>query len=62
MARTIYLALDRPDIQLAVKECAVHMATLVGRGWQRFKRLARYLKMHPRLVMMCGWHSRPGAA
>ena len=49
-ARANYLALDRPDIQYAVKECCRGMAAPVVGDRRKLKRLARYLLEVPRLV------------
>ena len=49
IARCNYLAPDRPDIAYAVKELARAMASPTLGDMQRFKRLGRYLKDHPRL-------------
>ena len=49
-ARANYLALDRPDIQFAVKESCRGMAAPVVGDRRKLKRLARYLLEVPRLV------------
>ena len=49
-ARANYLALDRPDIAYATKELCRDFGTPTKHSVERLKRLARYLKHHPRLV------------
>ena len=44
VARLNYLALDRPDIQYAVKEAAKRMSAPRAPDWKLLKRLGRYLK------------------
>ena len=48
MARANYLAMDRPEIQFATKECARSMSKPTIKGARRLKRLRRYLKGHLR--------------
>ena len=54
-ARANYLALDRPDIQYAVKEVCRGMAKPRKRDWRKLKRLARHLVSHPRTVLRYDW-------
>lgn len=49
-ARCNYLSTDRPDIQIAVKECCREMSKPTNKSMQRLTRVASYLKRHPRLV------------
>ena len=55
VARANYLANDRPDIQYAVKKLATNMASPTNRNWQELKRLGRYLKGKPRLIIKYDW-------
>ena len=55
VARCNYLSPDRPNIAYIVKELARAMATPTNGVLQRLKRLARYLKGKPRLVMQYNW-------
>ena len=55
VARCNYLSPDRPNIAYIVKELARAMATPTKGDLQRLKRLARYLKGRPRLVMQYKW-------
>ena len=55
VARANYLAADRPDIQFAVKKLATSMAAPTNANWQELKRLGRYLKGKPRLVIKYAW-------
>ena len=50
-ARANYLALDRIDIQYAVKEVCRGMAEPTKRDVRKLRRLGRYLKGRPRLVV-----------
>ena len=49
-ARANYLALDRSDIQYAVKEMCRGMAVPKERDWKKLKILGRYLVGAPRVV------------
>ena len=49
-ARLNYLALDRPDILFASKECSRRMSALRNGDWTALKRVVRYLLGKPRLV------------
>ena len=49
-----YLALDRPEVQFAAKECARGMAKPTVRHLQMLKRCARFLKGLPRAVWRFG--------
>ena len=44
-----YLAMDKLDVQWAVRRCAKAMADPKPAGWERIKRVARYLKGRPEL-------------
>ena len=57
VARCNYSAPDRPDIAYTAKGLARGMALLTKGDWQRFKRLARYLKGQPRMQQMYEWQS-----
>ena len=50
-----YVAADRPDLQFSVKEAARDMATPKVRSLKLLKRIARYLKGKPRLVLHYPW-------
>ena len=58
-ARANYLAMDRPDVQYAVKEVARRMAAPCRADWMLLKRLARYLIRAPRAVLHFHWQSKP---
>ena len=47
--------MDRPDIQFAVKKLATSMSSPTNRNWQELKRLGRYLKKRPRVVIDYNW-------
>ena len=53
-ARANYLAMDRPDVQFAVKEACRDMAAPTRASWQKVKRIARFLLEFPRLVWRFG--------
>ena len=42
-----YLALDRPDLQVAVSVLCQKMASPTRKSWMKLKRVARYLKKYP---------------
>eukprot|EP00973_Karenia_brevis_P051650 7172486-Karenia_brevis.AAC.2 len=54
-ARANYLAVDRPDIQYSVKELCRTMASPARGDIRKPRRLVRYLKGCPRLVMKYSW-------
>ena len=58
VARANYLAADRVDIQYAVKTLATAMAKPTNADWQKLKRLGRYLKGKPRLVIKYKWQTQ----
>ncbi len=60
VARLNYIASDRPDIQFAVKEAARNMATPRREHWPAVKRIGKYLKGRPRLVMKYEWQKPLG--
>ena len=59
VARLNYLALDRPDIQFAVKEAAKQMSALHAPDMLLLKRLGRYLKGAPRAIRRFVWQEQP---
>jgi len=59
-ARANYLAVDRADIQFAVKELCKSMAKPTVGDKRKLKRLARYLVGRPRLVSRYDWQERQG--
>ena len=54
-ARANFLAQDRVDIQFSVKEIARFMAKPTVRAWALLKRVWRYLKLRPRMVVRFDW-------
>ena len=59
-ARIKYLALDRADIAYSAKECARAMSQPTEKNWQMLKRLGRYLRFRPRLVVEYPWQEGEG--
>ena len=55
VARANYLSIDRPDIQFAVKKLATSMSNPTNCNWQELKRLGRYLKWKPRIIINYKW-------
>ena len=51
-ARCNFLSADRPDIQYACKEMCRRMSEPSDGDWTLLKKLARYLKAHPKQVCM----------
>ena len=60
VARANYLSTDRPDIPFAVKKLAASMSKPTNRNWQELKRLGRYLKGRPILIIKYDWQSPIG--
>ena len=58
-ARANFLAIDRPDIEFAVKEICRTMANPTTGDMKKIKRLARYLKEVPRLVSRFDFQKEP---
>ncbi len=58
VARLNYIASDRPDIQFAVKEAARNMSAPKNRDWPAVKRIGKYLKGRPRLVLKYHWQGQ----
>ena len=54
-ARINYLAIDRADLQYAAKEVCRVMGSPTQGDWIKLKRIGRFLKMRPRLVMSYPW-------
>ena len=59
VARLNYLALDRPDIQYAVKEAAKWMSAPCAPHWKLLRRLGRYLKGAPTAAQVFVWQDDP---
>ena len=55
VAKGNYLAADRPDMQFATKECAKGMSAPTECHWTKLKKLVRYLKGKPRVVVHYAW-------
>ena len=51
VARANYLAQDRTDISIAVKELCRHMSSPRDSNWRALKRLARYLVDKRRVIV-----------
>ena len=58
-ARCNHLALDRPDLAFAVKYLARAMAKPTRGDLHKLKRLARYLRGKPRMVLQYYWQTMP---
>ena len=54
-ARANYLALDRPDLQFAVKELGRSMSRPTENPWKTFIRLGKYIVHKPKLVLHYKW-------
>ena len=57
VARLNDLAMDRPDIEYATKECAKHMANARKLDWLLLKRIKRYLVGASRFLQP-GWAAK----
>ena len=55
VARCNFLAVDRPDIMYASKECSRKMSSPANGDWAALKRLGRYLIFRPRVVHVFKW-------
>jgi len=56
VARLNYMSSDRPDIQYTVKELCREMSSPTTTSFFRFKRLGRYLRQKPRLMIDFDYH------
>ena len=54
-ARLNYMAVDRVDLQFAVKESARSMANPKVSSWDMLVKIGRYLLGRPRLVIEFNW-------
>ena len=54
VARCNFLAIDRPDLMFAAKECSRKMARPQNGDWAALKRMGRYLIARPRVVHVSG--------
>ena len=54
-----YLAVDRPELQFAVRESCREMSKPTVGSWSKLLRIGRYLKGQPRLVWMFGLQILP---
>ena len=54
-ARCNYLSPDRPDIQFATKEVCRAMMTPQLLDWNKLKKLVRYLKGCPKVILNFPW-------
>ena len=61
VARGNYLAQDRPDIQFSVKELSRAMSSPSQADWVALKRLGRYLRLHPRVVIKYRFQQAPAS-
>jgi len=53
LAATVnYISLDRPDLQFAASVLGRTMSRPTAASWANLKKVARYLKKHPRMVFM----------
>ena len=57
VARLTYWAVDRPDIQNAVRVCSKSMSSPRVRDWQRLKGVARYAKGCPDTGIIFEWQT-----
>ena len=58
-ARLNFMALDRADVQYAVKEACRSMAKPTEGAWRRLKRLVRYVAKYPRVTVLYKWQQLP---
>ena len=59
VVRLNYWAVERPDIQCAMRVCAKSMPSPRINDWQRLKRVARYVKGCPDTGIMFEWQTAP---
>ena len=55
VARLNYLAMDRPDLQVAALAASRRMSAPVRGDWAILKRVARYVLRHPRVACLYQW-------
>ena len=58
-ARCNFLSSDRVDIQFACKEACRRMAAPTTSDWAMLKKMARYLKAHPRMIVEFKYQQMP---
>ena len=55
-----YLAMDRPDIQWATRECAKMISSPTQGSMVKLKRLIKYLIGVPRMKVLLSWYNKTG--
>ena len=60
-ARLIFLAVDRPDLLYAAKECSGRMSKVRNKDWEALKRICLYLIGCPRMVHSYRWQDEPNS-
>ena len=58
-ARLNFLAVDRPDLLYAAKECPRRMSKPRNKDWEALTRICRYLIGCPRMVHTYRWQDEP---
>ena len=58
-ARLNFLAVDRPDLLYAAKECSSRMRKKRNKDWESIKRICRYLIGCPRMFHSHRWQDEP---
>ena len=60
-ARANYISVDRPDAQFAIKELCREMSAPTEDSWARLKRVVRYFRDRPRVVLEFKWQDMPSS-
>ena len=56
-----FLAVGRPDVLFAAKECPRQMSKPRNNDWEALKRICRYLTGCPRIVHSYRWQDEPSS-
>ena len=59
VARLNYRAVDRPDLQHAVRVCSKAAAKPIADDWLKLKRFGRYVEGSPHIGIMFAWQKAP---
>ena len=57
-ARCLYMSMDRPEIQYAVKEVCRETSAPTMKSWKKLERVGQFLKERPRTVWKFDWQNR----
>ena len=57
-ARCLYMSLDRPEMQYAVKEACRETSAPTSGSWKKLQRIGQFIKERPRTIWRFGWQGK----